>query len=188
MIVQGLIALLAVVDALSHLDGLDKLNKQVGFLLDTYLVWVNMYGLFSAFKFSLGVLQLVFLVLTGEAWGYLGSRRFLLEFDQQSDTIKGLDLSMIETVFFIELHYVDWFQNMYAIPKWTLLIGLPTFTQLWTEKNLHEFIELLPEIMSHYRTQNAWHCCVLKSSYLRHSYIIIAVINNFDLKILVSMF
>ncbi|GFQ00012.1 nicastrin [Phtheirospermum japonicum] len=67
--ISGLIALLAVVDALSHLDGLEELNK-----------------------------QLVFVVLTGEAWGYLGSRRFFLESDQQSDTMKGLDLATIETV------------------------------------------------------------------------------------------
>ncbi|KAL6537670.1 hypothetical protein OROHE_012297 [Orobanche hederae] len=67
--ISGLIALLAVVDALSHLDGLEELNK-----------------------------QLVFVVLTGEAWGYLGSRRFFLESDQQLDTMKGLDLAMIETV------------------------------------------------------------------------------------------
>ncbi|KAL7094348.1 hypothetical protein ACP275_11G097700 [Erythranthe tilingii] len=67
--ISGLIALLAVVDALSHIDGLKDLNK-----------------------------QLVFVVLTGEAWGYLGSRRFFLESEQQSDTIKGLDLAMIETV------------------------------------------------------------------------------------------
>ncbi|KAK6127422.1 hypothetical protein DH2020_038843 [Rehmannia glutinosa] len=67
--ISGLIALLAVVDALSRLGGLEELNK-----------------------------QLVFVVLTGEAWGYLGSRRFFLESDQQSDTMKGLDLAMIETV------------------------------------------------------------------------------------------
>lgn len=48
------------------------------------------------------MLQLVFLVLTGEAWGYLGSRRIFLESDQQSDTIKGLDLAMIDTVFLLE--------------------------------------------------------------------------------------
>lgn len=36
--VQGLVALLAVVDALSHLDGLDKLNKQVSLQLDIYLL------------------------------------------------------------------------------------------------------------------------------------------------------
>ncbi|KAG8373502.1 hypothetical protein BUALT_Bualt11G0030800 [Buddleja alternifolia] len=67
--ISGLIALLAVVDSLSHLDGLEELNK-----------------------------QLVFVVLTGEVWGYLGSRRFFLESDQQSETMKGLDLAMIETV------------------------------------------------------------------------------------------
>ncbi|XP_042017949.1 nicastrin isoform X2 [Salvia splendens] len=67
--ISGLIAMLAVVDALSHVDGLAELNK-----------------------------QLVFLVLTGEAWGYLGSRRFFEEFDQQSDAIKGLNLTTIEMV------------------------------------------------------------------------------------------
>ncbi|KAL3613529.1 hypothetical protein CASFOL_042563 [Castilleja foliolosa] len=66
--ISGLIALLAVVDALSHL-GLEELNK-----------------------------QLVFVVLTGEAWGYLGSRRLFLESDLQSETMKGLDTTMIETV------------------------------------------------------------------------------------------
>ena len=45
------------------------------------------------------MLQLVFLVLTGEAWGYLGSRRFFEEFDQQSDAIKGLNLTAIEMVY-----------------------------------------------------------------------------------------
>ncbi|XP_011085876.1 nicastrin [Sesamum indicum] len=67
--ISGLIALLAVVDALSHLDGLEELNK-----------------------------QLVFVVLTGESWGYLGSRRFFLESDKQSDAMKGLDLAMLEMV------------------------------------------------------------------------------------------
>ncbi|XP_055828561.1 nicastrin isoform X2 [Solanum dulcamara] len=67
--ISGLISLLAVVDALSHVDGLGGLDK-----------------------------QLVFAVFTGEAWGYLGSRRFLLEFDQHSDAVSGLDLALIEMV------------------------------------------------------------------------------------------
>lgn len=66
--ISGLIALLAAVDALSHLNGL-HLNK-----------------------------QLVFVVFTGEAWGFLGSRRFLHELDQHSDAVSGLDFTMIETV------------------------------------------------------------------------------------------
>lgn len=49
---------------------------------------------------SLILMQLVFLVVTGEAWGYLGSRRFLLELDQQSDAVKGLNGSLIEMVYF----------------------------------------------------------------------------------------
>ncbi|XP_060183830.1 nicastrin isoform X2 [Lycium barbarum] len=67
--ISGLISLLAVVDALSRVDGLGDLDK-----------------------------QLVFAVFTGEAWGYLGSRRFLLELDQHSDAVSGLDLALIETV------------------------------------------------------------------------------------------
>ncbi|KAL5574330.1 hypothetical protein UlMin_023927 [Ulmus minor] len=67
--ISGLIALLAAVDALSHLAGLDDLNK-----------------------------QLVFLVLTGESWGYLGSRRFLHELDMHSDTVSGLNSSLFEVV------------------------------------------------------------------------------------------
>lgn len=67
--ISGLISLLAAVDALSRVDGLSDLAK-----------------------------QLVFVVFTGEAWGYLGSRRFLLELDQHSDAISGINHTLIETV------------------------------------------------------------------------------------------
>ncbi|XP_062150833.1 nicastrin isoform X2 [Alnus glutinosa] len=67
--ISGLISLLAAVDALSHVDGLDDLTK-----------------------------QLVFIVFTGEAWGYLGSRRFLYELDLQSDAVSGLNNSLIDMV------------------------------------------------------------------------------------------
>ncbi|XP_059449287.1 nicastrin isoform X1 [Corylus avellana] len=67
--ISGLISLLAAVDALSHIDGLDDLTK-----------------------------QLVFIVFTGEAWGYLGSRRFLYELDLQSDAVNGLNNSLIDMV------------------------------------------------------------------------------------------
>ncbi|KAA8530686.1 hypothetical protein F0562_005380 [Nyssa sinensis] len=67
--ISGLISLLAAVDALSHVDGLDDLNK-----------------------------QLVFVVFTGEAWGYLGSRRFLLELDRHSDAVYGLNNTLIDMV------------------------------------------------------------------------------------------
>ncbi|KAG2406376.1 Nicastrin Precursor [Vigna angularis] len=67
--ISGLIALLAAVDALSHLDGLGDLSK-----------------------------QLVFAVFTGEAWGYLGSRRFLVELDLHSDAVHGLNHGLIEKV------------------------------------------------------------------------------------------
>ncbi|AES70939.2 M28 Zn-peptidase nicastrin [Medicago truncatula] len=67
--ISGLIALLAAADALSHLDGIGDLSK-----------------------------QLVFVVFTGEAWGYLGSRRFLVELDEHSDAVQGLNHSLIEKV------------------------------------------------------------------------------------------
>lgn len=67
--ISGLIALLAAVDTLSHLDGLGDLSK-----------------------------QLVFVAFTGEAWGYLGSRRFLVELDMHSYAVQGLNHSLIETV------------------------------------------------------------------------------------------
>jgi hypothetical protein len=46
------------------------------------------------------LLQLVFIVFTGEAWGYLGSRRFLYELDLQSDAVSGLNNSLIDMVVF----------------------------------------------------------------------------------------
>uniref|UniRef100_A0A803MZ88 Nicastrin n=1 Tax=Chenopodium quinoa TaxID=63459 RepID=A0A803MZ88_CHEQI len=66
---SGLVALLAAADALSHSDYLKSFKK-----------------------------QLVFLVLTGETWGFLGSRRFLHELDLQSDAVAGLNDTFIETV------------------------------------------------------------------------------------------
>lgn len=66
---SGMISLLAAVEALSHADGVNELNK-----------------------------QLVFLVFTGEAWGYLGSRRFLAELDMNSDVVHGLNSTLIEQV------------------------------------------------------------------------------------------
>ncbi|KAF3331598.1 nicastrin [Carex littledalei] len=67
--ISGLIALLTAVDALSHVNHLKKLKK-----------------------------QFVFAAFTGEAWGYLGSRKFLQELDLGSDSVKGLDSSMIEQI------------------------------------------------------------------------------------------
>ncbi|KAF7080292.1 hypothetical protein CFC21_084395, partial [Triticum aestivum] len=65
----GLIALLTAVDALSHLHDLGKLKK-----------------------------QLVFAAFDGEAWGYLGSRKFLQELDEGDDSVNGINSSMIEQV------------------------------------------------------------------------------------------
>lgn len=66
---SGLISLLAAADALSQIEGIDTLAK-----------------------------QLVFVVFTGEAWGYLGSRRFLLELDEHTDAVNGINKTLIETV------------------------------------------------------------------------------------------
>ncbi|GJW14258.1 nicastrin [Tanacetum coccineum] len=66
---SGLISLLAAVDALSRIEGSETLSK-----------------------------QLAFVVFTGESWGYLGSRRFLLELDQHTDAVNGIDNTLIETV------------------------------------------------------------------------------------------
>lgn len=66
---SGLIAMLAAVDALSHVGGFDEFKKQI-----------------------------VFAVFTGEAWGHLGSRRFLLELDLNTDAVNGLNSTMIEQV------------------------------------------------------------------------------------------
>ena len=131
-ILQGLIALLAAVDALSHLNGL-HLSKQVItawnlFRWSTYIKifwWIRSYVPFfflilhemhnmyvhNFFPCPLeifrhfSVLQLVFVVFTGEAWGFLGSRRFLLELDQHSDAVSGLDFTLIETV--LPIHLVN---------------------------------------------------------------------------------
>lgn len=66
---SGMISLVAAVDALSHVDGIDELDR-----------------------------QFVFLVFTGEAWGYLGSRRFLAELDMNSDVVHGINSKWIEQV------------------------------------------------------------------------------------------
>ncbi|XP_031491630.1 nicastrin [Nymphaea colorata] len=66
---SGMIALLAAIDALSHVDNVNEFGK-----------------------------QLVFIFFTGEAWGYLGSRRFLHELDLGSESVVGLKSSLIEKV------------------------------------------------------------------------------------------
>lgn len=66
---SGMISLLAAVDALSQLGGLDKLQR-----------------------------DMVFLIVTGESWGYIGSRRFLLEMDLKSESVPGLRSSLIDMV------------------------------------------------------------------------------------------
>jgi len=67
--ISGLIALLTAVDALSHIHDLRNLKK-----------------------------QLVFAVFNGEAWGYLGSRKFLQELDKGADSVNGINSLMIDQV------------------------------------------------------------------------------------------
>ncbi|KAG9443953.1 hypothetical protein H6P81_015293 [Aristolochia fimbriata] len=67
--ISGMISLLAAIDALSRIDGLQKLEK-----------------------------QLVFLFPTGESWGYLGSRRFLAELDAGTDAVTGLNGTLISEI------------------------------------------------------------------------------------------
>jgi hypothetical protein len=47
------------------------------------------------FTFSI---QLVFAVFNGEAWGYLGSRKFLQELDKGADSVNGINSLMIDQV------------------------------------------------------------------------------------------
>lgn len=57
-----------------------------------------LYVEFCTFLIFLHVMQLVFLFFTGEAWGYLGSRRFLYELDLHSDSVSGLNETSVEMV------------------------------------------------------------------------------------------
>ncbi|XP_024531033.1 nicastrin [Selaginella moellendorffii] len=66
---SGLISLLAAVDALSKADGIHNATKQV-----------------------------VFLVCNGEAWGYLGSRRFLFELEYGGGSAFGFNMSHIDQI------------------------------------------------------------------------------------------
>ena len=64
-----MLALLAAVDALSHVEGMETLHN-----------------------------QLVFLVLTGESMGYLGSRQFLAQLNNDTSAVKGLKGSNIKQI------------------------------------------------------------------------------------------
>ncbi|CAM6086764.1 unnamed protein product [Calypogeia fissa] len=66
---SGMIALLAAVDALSKVADIGQFQKEV-----------------------------VFLVFTGEAWGYLGSRRFLAELEAGGPSVAGLSDARIQQI------------------------------------------------------------------------------------------
>lgn len=66
---SGLIALLAAVDALSKVSNPEDWDK-----------------------------QLIIAVFTGEAWGYLGSRRFLTELSNGGSSVQGLNRSLIHQI------------------------------------------------------------------------------------------
>lgn len=102
-----MVSLLAAVDALSHIGGFDNLTKQV---VHEILLKKAYHTLLSTdIQDTFCVLQLVFAVFTGEAWGFLGSRRFLAELDKQSDAVRDLNFTMIERVH----HY--WHDNIYKL-------------------------------------------------------------------------
>lgn len=67
-----------------------------------HLFYMHAINTFQSFVANtiLTPMQLAFVVFTGEAWGYLGSRRFLLELDMHSDAVHGLNNSQIEMVYF----------------------------------------------------------------------------------------
>ncbi|KAJ9564606.1 hypothetical protein OSB04_000572 [Centaurea solstitialis] len=88
--ISGMISLLAAVDALSRIEDLDTLAKQARGAPRRFAVWEP--------QFLRRGIHLVFVVFTGEAWGYLGSRRFLLELDQHTDAVNGINKTLIETV------------------------------------------------------------------------------------------
>lgn len=68
------------------------------FILGTCVILSLCYWSVLKIYFSLAIMQIVFVVFTGEAWGYLGSRRFLFELDQQTDAVNGINNTLIETV------------------------------------------------------------------------------------------
>lgn len=78
--------------ATRHGEGLFGFGYSQFSLMNLFLVTVP-----SFFSY----IQLVFAAFTGEAWGHLGSRKFLQELDLGSDSIKGLNSSMIEQVVII---------------------------------------------------------------------------------------
>ncbi|CAL5412611.1 unnamed protein product [Camellia sinensis] len=53
--------------------------------------------------------MLVFVIFTGESWGYLGSRRFLLELDQHSDSVDGLNHTLIDTGLYYDGNNGVWY-------------------------------------------------------------------------------
>ncbi|KAB2612342.1 nicastrin [Pyrus ussuriensis x Pyrus communis] len=112
--ISGLISLLAAVDALSHADGLDGFNK-----------------------------QLVFAVFAGEAWGYLGSRRFLLELDLQSNAVSGLNYSLIEKG--LNQGIINFFIHK-AGNSLTSGVVLEDFDTVFTKKFYHSHLNDLSKI------------------------------------------
>lgn len=166
---QGLIALLAAVDALSNIGSLDKLQKQVCLLFSyvqcahvcmharrvvqglasvrpfPFLIRAKLYAFFSFdlpyileiscllhFCFLIwAILQLVFAVFTGEAWGYLGSRRFLHELDIGTDGLKGLNGTLIEQASLLLNSKLVNKNRVYYILSWLLLVTRLCFWRFW---------------------------------------------------------
>ncbi|KAJ6766695.1 NICASTRIN [Salix purpurea] len=123
--ISGLIALLAAVDSLSRVNGLDDLSK-----------------------------QLVFSVFTGEAWGYLGSRRFLFELDLQSEAVSGLNSSLFETVIEIGSVGKGFSQGKNTFFAHTAAVSLATNKTLDALKHARDSLELKNITVSSASTSN----------------------------------
>jgi hypothetical protein len=83
------------------------LNHRILFLNSNILTWfvVSLYFLVICFDINMlffltfsHVIQLVFAVFNGEAWGYLGSRKFLQELHEGADSVSGISSLMIDQV------------------------------------------------------------------------------------------
>ncbi|AQK79556.1 Nicastrin [Zea mays] len=67
-------------------------------IISTILSLPLLYLLNIFLTFSLILIQLVFTVFNGEAWGYLGSRKFLQELDEGAASVNGISSLMIDEV------------------------------------------------------------------------------------------
>eukprot|EP00877_Chromochloris_zofingiensis_P006849 jgi/Chrzof1/2417/Cz11g14180.t1 len=91
-----------VILVLAQVDGIDLFHDLIqgadAPLSALVTLLTTVYGLQQVNVSTTYSKQLVFVALTGEPWDYLGSRRFLWELARGSETVQGLQLSMIEEI------------------------------------------------------------------------------------------